>query len=407
MKKCSEFQENLSLYLDNYLSDEERYELEEHLENCPECRKELTELQETLHLLKNLKDENIILPADMKKEIRKKLEADTPKNKLLKNITQIPWKILMPLTSAALIMLVIFLGTSIGPDFSKQVKQQASEEYRISDNSSINNGEQVNQNFTERALADNSDNPKEKISKAQSIKEKIKSIQDNFTKQIAFTEKEKPANEVKKSEISKPEKQEENKDKKPTTEPSETNQTIAMQPSIFAQNLDTIPITRNNETKASKNGNMQLEISEKDNFTKRIVSLVNELDGEIIKHSNYIYDQNNNLEASKITLTIAEDNFEEVFSRLKKLGYVKTSSKIIENKQEESKKIKTKIEELRVLENILTKAQEKEESQVSTNYNEKELSKVKDEIKNLENNLDDLNNSISTVTVDLEVKEKN
>jgi hypothetical protein len=52
--KCESIQFDLSLYMDNVLSGEERFPLEEHLETCPACRQKLSDLQELRQSLRAL-----------------------------------------------------------------------------------------------------------------------------------------------------------------------------------------------------------------------------------------------------------------------------------------------------------------------------------------------------------------
>lgn len=55
MKKCKSFREQLSLYIDDMLTQQESLLLEKHIEQCKECREELSMLKETIGLCKDLK----------------------------------------------------------------------------------------------------------------------------------------------------------------------------------------------------------------------------------------------------------------------------------------------------------------------------------------------------------------
>ena len=57
MRECSEIQELLSSYIDDFLEPMEKEKVEKHLENCPQCQKELAELQQTVQMFASLNEE--------------------------------------------------------------------------------------------------------------------------------------------------------------------------------------------------------------------------------------------------------------------------------------------------------------------------------------------------------------
>ncbi len=69
--ECNEIRDNLSLYIDDELSEEEKKALEEHLDNCPECLKELEEYRIIIKALNELPDEEP--PAGYCKRLHEKL----------------------------------------------------------------------------------------------------------------------------------------------------------------------------------------------------------------------------------------------------------------------------------------------------------------------------------------------
>ena len=70
--ECKEVQESLSFYLDQELSGDELVLVQSHLENCSDCQKELSTLQETISLLSSL--EEVTPPASFRRELYAKLE---------------------------------------------------------------------------------------------------------------------------------------------------------------------------------------------------------------------------------------------------------------------------------------------------------------------------------------------
>lgn len=68
---CNEVMDNLSLYLDDELDEEEKILMDEHLKNCPECSRELEEYRKVIRLLNELPDEEP--PAGYCKRLHEKL----------------------------------------------------------------------------------------------------------------------------------------------------------------------------------------------------------------------------------------------------------------------------------------------------------------------------------------------
>ena len=54
MMKCNEICDKLSLYIDNELSNEEMLQMEEHLQSCENCQKELEEYKKIISVLQSL-----------------------------------------------------------------------------------------------------------------------------------------------------------------------------------------------------------------------------------------------------------------------------------------------------------------------------------------------------------------
>ncbi len=70
--ECKYFKGLISLYIDGYINDKEKKEIEEHLLICKDCKKYLEELKESLGILRNI--EKVEAPLGFeKKVIEKKL----------------------------------------------------------------------------------------------------------------------------------------------------------------------------------------------------------------------------------------------------------------------------------------------------------------------------------------------
>lgn len=68
---CNEVMDNLSLYLDDELNEEEKVLMDEHIKNCAKCSKELEGYRKVIHLLNELQEEQP--PEGYCKRLHKKL----------------------------------------------------------------------------------------------------------------------------------------------------------------------------------------------------------------------------------------------------------------------------------------------------------------------------------------------
>jgi anti-sigma factor RsiW/uncharacterized protein YdcH (DUF465 family) len=88
MKSCSEIRENLSLYIDDELSADERSMLEKHIDACAACRRELDEIVRIVGLCRDMQE--VELPENFRDELHKKLvdaaEENTAKSSVLRRI---------------------------------------------------------------------------------------------------------------------------------------------------------------------------------------------------------------------------------------------------------------------------------------------------------------------------------
>jgi hypothetical protein len=73
MITCPEVMDLISSYIDDEVSEIEKKSVEQHLRDCPECRKEYEYTLEVLNALKEIPDEE--LPQGFKEELHKKLET--------------------------------------------------------------------------------------------------------------------------------------------------------------------------------------------------------------------------------------------------------------------------------------------------------------------------------------------
>jgi len=110
---CEEIQNLLSEYIDGELAEGERLRLDDHLENCPDCREELAHLREYLNDIGSLR--KIKPPADFLKQVHSRLESQSPFKTALKKIA-FPIRIKIPLElaglAAAAVLIIYILNIS-------------------------------------------------------------------------------------------------------------------------------------------------------------------------------------------------------------------------------------------------------------------------------------------------------
>lgn len=113
MTSCSNARENISAYIDNELSIDERHSFEKHIGSCKECKNELDEMTHIVGLCANLPQQE--LPVDFKAELHEKLLAVADRQK--SNIRSIKksksFLFTKTFASIAAGMLLIFLAGSL------------------------------------------------------------------------------------------------------------------------------------------------------------------------------------------------------------------------------------------------------------------------------------------------------
>lgn len=111
--KCNEISDKLSLYIDNELSHEEMRQMEEHLQTCENCQKELKEYRELISMLQSLPEQEP--PEGYCKRLHNKLLENKPgqktkKTSKIKNINRSKW---MKYGSIAAALVLVFAVAGI------------------------------------------------------------------------------------------------------------------------------------------------------------------------------------------------------------------------------------------------------------------------------------------------------
>lgn len=112
MKSCADVRENISAYVDGELSADEKISFEEHINSCPDCKKELDEMMQIIRLCSNMPLQQ--LPEGFRDELHEKLTAVAARSKNIETIGK-PRKIPHAKTFASIAagILLVFIGGSI------------------------------------------------------------------------------------------------------------------------------------------------------------------------------------------------------------------------------------------------------------------------------------------------------
>lgn len=107
---CEQFIEEMSLYIDGLIEEDDKMQFEKHLKSCPNCREELEQFKNIISELHSLPQKE--LPDNFHKGLLLKLYQKKEGNKVQKKAFYQNWKVLS--TMAAAFILFIFVIGSIG-----------------------------------------------------------------------------------------------------------------------------------------------------------------------------------------------------------------------------------------------------------------------------------------------------
>lgn len=122
---CLEVQDLLSAFIDNELDEEKMKEIQDHIEKCPVCKQDVTELKRMLSELSGLKD--VPVPEIFHERLHEALVQEgisirNSRNISIKHKKKIMWKRLYSLAAVFLVGLfsVILYNNNLDDFFSKQ-----------------------------------------------------------------------------------------------------------------------------------------------------------------------------------------------------------------------------------------------------------------------------------------------
>ncbi len=322
---CREFNEKLSLYIDNELEHNERNEFDLHLNKCNECKKSYEEMIKILQLTSEVEDKD--LPENYKSSLRSKLELEIKENKKKLNFK------LLTSVAACFLLLVVSFGFIINNTDLFRVKQQIME-----DNSSPYEAYDEDGKYEMPKAGDSST----VRNYTESDKE---SVGIRFNKDL-----------------------EESKDDKA---PQESD--------LFSGSIESLDESNNRENtgvKIIKEAYLTLEIKKYDNSLNNIVTFVNERNGYIENSETWYYnpnvkpedfDRKDQLKRGTLKIRIPQQNFDEALKLLNNEGLIsneQTSSRnitqsyydtenIIKNLEVQEKRLREILKEAKNVEEIL------------------------------------------------------
>ena len=129
---CQDYQQLLSAYIDEALSETEAGQLENHLDSCESCRQELGDLKDAILMLQSL--DEVEPPAEFHQKLCRRLETEKQSQvrrpSLVNRLVRSPW---LPLSAAAALVLIVVVSFGVTmlfrPMGSTQLADHAPAEY--------------------------------------------------------------------------------------------------------------------------------------------------------------------------------------------------------------------------------------------------------------------------------------
>ncbi|MFZ7102703.1 MAG: DUF4349 domain-containing protein [Peptococcaceae bacterium] len=360
MRKCADFQDLLSLYIDSCLDDSERAELEEHLKSCPECREELQALQETVLMFNSLEEEELIPPASFRRELRQKLEKDqkagkvTFMDKVINYVNQKPLRVWMPLAAAALLLFII---VPVAMNFgqlgrgSKSAPQEAQVE--MYSGAAEENGALRGKVSFNRDEADNAAPDMNMTMKARG-----------------------------------------------ETAPQAPQMDLKAE-----QDLTLVEQSAETERKIIKTGQLNLEVDSYKDAAGQVNHLVDEMSGYMVSENTYVYDQQRKLLMGDIAIRIPNERFAEAISRLESLGNINNRSVNSQDVTEEYVDVESRLKAMRLKEERLLAILDQSGTLGDVLAVENELANTRADLEALEGRLRYLNNRTELSTINMTIRE--
>lgn len=359
---CDKFDNDISFYIDNELSDIEKKEFELHFMKCEKCRKKYESMISVLKIVRA--DEQVELPEGYRETLKGKLLKASREQRKTKN-----WKLM---ASIAASLLVLFTS------------------YELIYNNNI-----FNLNKSDSSLELEQGDEMYKTSDAED-------------KTMTMAQK-KPANKDNKSTTLMD--QEPEKFSAGTQASIVDNNNKAVEFKGGNANIYGIQATRGNITnrKTVKEAHIDIDAEEFDDASKEIIDFINANNGfvESVEIENNQEDDSGEVLTKRkiMKIRVPQDKFEQTVSFIKDIGILRNVRCSISDVTEKYINVESNLANLYdrefILEEVLDKVEDAEDIQLI----EDEINKVKDEVNNYSGVLHKIDDSVMLSTINTTLNE--
>lgn len=357
---CNDVRDNLSLYIDDELNEEEKKLMEEHLKSCTECSKELGEYRKLIQMLNDLPDEEP--PAGYCKRLHEKLLntelpkiEDTQKSKVLEihkktRSSKFKWVKYGGLAASLALILLVY---------------------------GLNNNSIMSKSSNEMASYDRAEAPAEEAAPMEPSVAPMPPDMNggSFEYSIAEAEKDKLDDKAVRGEE------------------------FTGQISLMAADA--------REMKIIKTGNLYVQTKDYDKFLNETTLKIESLGGYIENNNTEVYQVYNDekLMHGRLKIRVPQDTFYEAISFLEQTTDIRRKTTNESDVTKEYYEKDNKVKNLEVQEQHLRDLFEKATTVEEMLQIENELRRIRTEIDALNISLADINDRASMSTIDLEVEE--
>jgi len=353
---CNEIKDLLSLYVDDELNEEEKKMVEEHLQNCEDCQKELEEYKKIIQALKNLPEEEP--PVGYCKRLHEKLLSEEAPNKIInaeipkkKTNNRFVWVKYGGLAAAFVLVFVV---------------------YAINNPGMLNMGNAKSESI---AYDSNSMAPATEPAPSAPTDGKYGS---NYDYSMAENQKGKPAEGATEDKVVDSEEQ-----------------------SYSLMNVSS------REMKVIKAGSISAQTDDYEKFLGELSAKLQSLGGFLESNNTEVYQvyENEKLMYGSLKLRVPQDGFYELVDYLEKSSEVRRKNINETDVTKEYYEKDNKVQNLEAQEGHLRELFEKAQTVEEMLLIENELRRVRTEIDALNTSLSDIDERASMSTIDLEVEE--
>lgn len=361
---CKEVRDNLSLYIDDELNEEEKKLIEEHLKECPDCSKELKEYKKIILALNELPDEEP--PVGYCKRLHEKLLNTVTEKPYLKEETEISNVSELPKKSNSKFRWVKYGGLAAAFALVFLV-------YGLT-----NPGLRMNKSSNEMAY----DGKSTAEMPAEAPKEPETAPMDangqNYNYSLADADSELAG--------------------------QKTDYGLRVEESVGQVKLMS---AEGREMKIIKSGNLYVQTKDYEKFLADITARVEALGGYIEYNNTEVYQvyENEKLMHGSLKVRIPQESFYETISYLEETSEIRKKNLNEKDVTKEYYEKDNKVKNLEVQEQHLRDLFEKAITVEEMLQIENELTRIRTEIDALNISLADINDRASMSTIDLEVEE--